>query len=271
MKANHIFAVALLALAVVAMPVQAQSRKDKKAAEKEQWEREQRQKAEEDELRHKMRMDSLRKAQQKEAEIEAEAKEARLRAEEERREAEAAARERLKKQEEAAALQEVEFNEPCADYVPSSDVIFGRGTGEDFEQQMSADIARTSALEELASQLSTKVQALVSRYKKQERKNTKRESIGRIEGLTMTEVDQTTSYRIACRKTMTYIQDGERLFKTYMVIELGEDMLLSNIYKKIQKDDELKVDADYNSFKKEFDDHFKNESQEVLEKSLQEQ
>ena len=150
----------------------------------------------------------------------------------------------------------------------SANVIYGRGTGEDFEQQLSADIARTSALEELASQLSTKVQALVSKYQKQSRKKTKRESMSRIEGLTMTEVDQATGYRIACRKTKTYVQDGERLFKTYMVVELNEDQLLHSIYNNIQKDPELNVDADYQSFKKEFDDHFKDQSQDILEQTI---
>ena len=90
----------------------------------------------------------------------------------------------------------------------------------------------------------------------------------RIEGLTMTEVDQATGYRIACRKTTTYTQDGERLFKTYLVIELGEDQLLKPIYDSIQKDDELKIDADYNAFKNEFDEHFKNKSQEALEEVI---
>ena len=261
MKKIMLFATMVAMSMVLATPAQAQTRKEKKQAQKEQWEREQQQKAEEDALRHQIRMDSIRNAGKVAAEKEA-------KAEAERRAEEAEAKAKQRKAEEAAALQEVEFNEPCSDYISSGDVIFGRGTGEDFEQQMSADIARTSALEELASQLSTKVQALVSKYQKQERKKTKRESISRIEGLTMTEVDQTTSYRIACRKTTTYIQDGERLYKTYMVVELNEDILLSNLYKKIQKDDDLTVDADYNSFKQEFDEHFKNESQEVLENSI---
>lgn len=262
MKATRIFAVAVMALAMVAMPANAQTRKDKKAAQKEAWQREQRQQAEEDELRHKLRMDSIRNAGKVAAEKEA-------KAEAERRTAEAEAKAAQKKAEEAAALEEKEFNEPCDDYVSTADVIYGRGSGEDFEQQLSADIARTAALEQLASQLSTKVQAMVTNYRKQARKNTKRESISRIEGLTVTEVDQATGYRIACRKTMTYVQDGERLFKTYMVVELNEDVLLSSLYKKIQKDDELNVEADYQSFKKDFDDNFKNKSQEVLENSIQ--
>lgn len=166
--------------------------------------------------------------------------------------------------------EEVEFNEPCSDYTSSADVIFGRGVGEDYEQQMSVDMARTSAIEELASQLSTKVQSLVSNYRKQERKNTSRESIRRIEGLTMTEVDQSTGFRVACRKTTTYMNKGEKMYKTYMVIELNEDVILSSLYKKIQKDEDLKVDADYYSFKKEFDEHFKNKSEEMQQKSTQE-
>ena len=261
MKKIMLLATVVAMSLALAMPAQAQTRKDKKAAQKEQWEREQRQKAEEDELRHKIHMDSIANAQK-------EAKEKAAREEAERRTREAEEKARQKKAEEAAALQEVEFNEPCSDYTSTSDVIYGRGMGEDFEQQLSAEMARTSALEELASQLSTKVQALVSKYHKQSRKNNKRESIGRIEGLTMTEVDQATGYRIACRKTVTYIQDGERLFKTYMVVELNEDVLLSGLYKKIQKDEELSVDADYNSFKKEFDENFKNQSNEVIQQSI---
>ena len=105
-------------------------------------------------------------------------------------------------------------------------------------------------------------------YKKSVRQNLKRESLRRVEGLTMTEVDQATGFRVACRKTTTYVQNGERIFKTYMVIELGEDQLLKPIYEGIQKDDELKIDGDYQSFKKEFDDHFKNQSEESLQEVL---
>lgn len=261
MKKIMFFATVVAMSLAVAMPVNAQSRKDKKAAAKEQWEMEQKQQREEAELRHKLRMDSIANAG-KVAEERAAKEEA------ERRAAEAEAKARKRSAEERAALQEVDFDEPCTDYMSSANVIYGRGSGEDFEQQLSADIARTSALEELASQLSTKVQALVSKYQKQARKKTKRESMSRIEGLTMTEVDQATGYRIACHKTKTYYQDGERLFKTYMVVELNEDQLLHSIYNNIQKDPELNVDADYQAFKKEFDEHFKDQSQDILEQTI---
>lgn len=62
MKKIMFYATVVAMSLAMAMPAQAQTRKDKKAAEKEQWEREQRQKAEEEELRHQMKMDSLRNA-----------------------------------------------------------------------------------------------------------------------------------------------------------------------------------------------------------------
>ncbi|MBR1808214.1 MAG: hypothetical protein IJ776_02350 [Paludibacteraceae bacterium] len=263
MNAKQIFAVAVMALAVLAMPVEAQSRKDKKTAQKEQWEMQQRQQKEEAELRHKLRMDSIANAQKV-------AEEKAAKAEAERRQQEAEAKAKQKKAEEAAALQEVDFNEPCMDFESTADLIRARGIGEDFEQQLSVEMARSAAIEELGSQISTKMQALLMNYKKSKRQNLKRESLRRVEGLTMTEVNQSTGYRIACRKTVTYVQNGERIFKTYMVVELGADQLLKPIYDGIQKDNELKIDGDYQSFKKEFDDHFKNQSAEALQEILNE-
>ena len=256
MKKLFVLFVAALAI-TVCNPVMGQTRKDKKEAQKKEWEVQQQRKAEEEALLHQMRMDSIRNAKKV-------ADEAAAKAEAERRQQEAEAKARQRQAEQEAAAQEKDFDEPCSDYMSSANVIYGRGTGEDFEQQMSVDMARTSAIEELASQLATKVQALVSNYRKQERKNTSRESVRRIEGLTMTEVDQSTGFRIACRKTRTYMDKGEKLFKTYMVIELNEDTILSSLYNKIQKDEDLKVDADYQNFKKEFDEHFKNKSENEL-------
>lgn len=261
MKKIMLIATVVAMSLAVAMPLNAQSRKDKKAAKKAQWEMEQKQQREEAELKHKLRMDSIanagKAAEQKAAKEEAD-----------RRAAEAEAKAKQKKAEEEADLKEKEFNEPCMDYESTANIIYGRGSGEDFEQQMSVEIARSAALEELGSQISTKVQALLMNYKKSIRQNMKRESLRRVEGLTMTEVDQATGFRVACRKTMTYVQNGERIFKTYMVIELGEDQLLKPIYEGIQKDDELKIDGDYQSFKKEFDDHFKNQSEESLQEVI---
>lgn len=258
---NMIFLAVISALMMVAVPTQAQTRKDKKAAAKQAWQQQNQQQQEEAKLLHELKMDSLRNAQKVAAD-----KAAKEEADRHQQEAEAKAKQ--KKAEAEAALQEKEFNEPCMEFESTAGLIRARGIGEDFEQQLSVEMARSAAIEELASQLSTKVQALLMNYKKSVRQNLKRESLRRVEGLTMTEVDQNTSYRIACRKTMTYEQNGERIFKTYVVVELGEDMLLKPIYDGIQKDEELKIDQDYQAFKKEFDEHFKNKSEAALQEII---
>lgn len=259
-----IFFATLVAAMVICAPANAQSRKDKKEAAKAQWEMEQQQKQEEAALRHQMKMDSLRNAQKV-------AEEKAAKADAERREKEAAARAKEKAQAERLAMQEVEVVEPCseADFPSTAELIRAHGVGEDEEQQMSVEAARSAAIEELGSQISTKVQALVSNYRKSVRNGLKRESLRRIEGLTMTEVDQTSGYRVACRKTVTYVQNGQRVFKTYMMIELGADQILKPVYDQIQGDEELKIEEGYQQFKKDFNEHFANKSEEEIQQEIQ--
>ena len=240
---------------------------------------EQRHKAEEAELRHRMRMDSIanskKVAEERAAKAEAERKAAEAKreaAETERKAALAEAKAKQRKAEEQAAMKEVEFVDPCGEYVSAGDRFFAHGVGEDLDQQLSVEIARTVALEELASQISTQVQSLVSNYRKQERKTVDRSSLSRIEGLTTAEVNQATGYRIACRKVMTFVQDGQRIFKTYIVLELNTD-ILEGLYGAIQQDEELSVDAEYEAFKQEFDEHFapKQQPEQKTEPQLQPQ
>ncbi len=245
------FMAALAAAMLAVMPTEAQTRKDKKAAKKEQWEMKQQQEREEAELRHRLRMDSIANAQKAAADKAA-------REEADRRQAEAEAKAKQKKAEEAAALQEVEFNEPCQDYLSDMEVIRGRGIGEDLDHQFSVDLARTSALENMASQISTKVQALLSRNRKQAKKGVSRESLQKAEDMVMTEVDQTTGYRVACSKTMTFTENGQRVFKTYMVVEAGASQLLKPLYDGLQKEEDLQLDMNFDEFKQQFDQRFNN-------------
>ena len=172
---------AIMALAIVAVPANAQTRKEKKAAEKAKWEQQQQFDAEEAALRHQIRMDSIANAKRVEEE----------------KAAEAAAR--AKARAEAQAAQEVEVVVPCGDYYSTSEIIRALGVGEDYDQQMAVELARSAALEEMASQINTSVQAIVSNYKKTMRINLTRESKQRMEGMTLTAVEQSTGYRIACR------------------------------------------------------------------------
>lgn len=243
---------ALMALAILAVPATAQTRRDKKAAEKAQWEQEQKFAAEEAALRHQLRMDSIANAK-KVAEQQAAAAAAQAAADK------AAAEAKAKAEAEALAAQEVEVNIPCDEYLTTSELIRALGIGEDYDQQFALDIARTEALNELASQIKTTVQSLLTKYNKSTTKQGKersRESINRVEQMIQTAVDHATGYRIACRKMTSYILDGEKLYKAYIALEIGTDEMLKSLYQDIQADEDLAIEASYENFKEEFNQTF---------------
>lgn len=234
----------ILSLLVVVAPVFSQSRQDIKAAEKARWEQQQRQEAEISELRHQIRKANLSNEQSSmTAQIEAQKQ----------------AEERARQREIEKAAQEVVVDMPCGEYLSTSEQLRALGTGEDYDQQFAIDIARTEALYELASQISTHVQAIQSKYNKSSRisgKNPSRESSSRIEQMINTSVDEATGYRIICRKSTSYILNGEKLYKGYVAIEIDADEILKPLYEEMQAEADLELDADYEKFKEEFNQQF---------------
>ena len=251
MKKILLFATVVAMALAVAMPTNAQTRKDKKAAKKEAWEMRQQFIKDSTERANKAKLDAM----EREDKARVEAAE---RAEAERRAREAEAKARQKKAEEAAALEEKDFNEPCSsdDWYSTEDLLRGRGIGEDLDQQNSVDDARQAAIKEMAAQISTKVQDLVSRQRRSVKKNNDRASLVKVETMTVTEVEESTGFRKACSKTRTFVENGMRVFKTYYVVELPADKVLKNIYNKLQQDEDLQLDMNFDEFKKEFDKRF---------------
>lgn len=235
----------------LAMPTQAQTHKDKKAAKKEAWEREQRQKAEEDELRHQMKMDSLANAKKV-------AEEKAAREEAERRAAEAEAKAKQKKAEEEAALQEVAHDEPCSemDYPSTEDLLRGHGIGVDRNQQFSIEKARGYAINDLASQISSKVESLLRIQNQSWDQNESNNYAGLAKQEIEVAAKQTTGFNVACRKTVTYTQNNVRMMKTYMVIEVSAERLLKAAYDALQKNNQTKIEQSFEDFHKDFKEHF---------------
>ena len=251
MKIQYLCAVAVMALAFVAMPVGAQTRKDKKAAKKEAWQRDQRHKAEEEELRHQIRMDSIANAK-KAAEQQAAKEEA------ERRAKEAEAKAKQKKAEEEAALQEVALDEPCSEkeYPSTEDLMRGHGIGVDRNQQFSVEKARGYAINELASQMSSKVESLLRLQNQSWDQNESNNYAGMAKQEIEIAVKQTTGFTVACRKTMTFTEGGARKMKTYMVVEISAERVLKAAYDALQKNNQTKVEQSFEEFHKDFKEHF---------------
>lgn len=240
---------AFMAMAIVAVPATAQTRKEKKAAEKAQWEQQQQFAAQEAALRHQLRMDSLANAQKV---AEEQRKEAERKAAAERAAAEAQA----KAEAEAAAAQEVELSEPCEEYYSTAEMIRGRGIGENPIQNAAMAQARNLAVQEFASQLKTTVQALVKNRTAaaNDGDNINVQQLYNDEVQTI--VNETTGFRIPCRKTTAYMKNGKKIFKHYLVVELDMETILKPLYDKIQENEVTKLEYSIEEFSEEFKKHF---------------
>ena len=229
---------ALMAMAIVAVPATAQTRKDKKAAEKAQWEQQQKFAAEEAALRHQIRMDSIANAKRV-AEEQA-----------------AAAAAKAKAEADAKAAQEVEVSEPCEEYYSTKDLIRGRGVAESPIQQVAMAQARVLAVEEFAAQVQTTVQSVATNNMAALSGEDGMEVKVLFNNKTKNIVDQTTGFRIVCRKTTTSMKNGTKIYRHYMVVELDMETILKPLYDEIQKDESTKLELTLDEFSEEFEKHF---------------
>lgn len=229
---------ALMAMAIVAVPATAQTRKERKAAEKAKWEQQQQFDAEEAALRHQIRMDSIANAK---------------RVEEEQA---AAAAAKAKAEADAKAAQEVEVSEPCEEYYSTKDLIRGRGVAESPIQQVAMAQARVLAVEEFAAQVQTTVQSVATNNMAALSGEDGMEVKVLFNNKTKNIVDQTTGFRIVCRKTTTSMKNGTKIYRHYMVVELDMETILKPLYDEIQKDEATKLELSLEEFSEEFEKHF---------------
>jgi hypothetical protein len=116
--------------------------------------------------------------------------------------------------------------------------------------------AKKKALSEaragLAAAINTKIKGVIDNYvKSTEHQN--REDLGkRYEGLTREVINQELAgTRTICEK-FTKTKEGN--FNAYVCLELGGSELLGSLNNRLSKDEMLKIDYDYEKFKKTFEE-----------------
>ena len=152
------------------------------------------------------------------------------------------------------APEEVEIIQVCGGLeMESSDgFIRARFFGESNDMAMSKKVAKSNTLEELSSKIEVTVKAVIDNYNSRRQKDLNESVEKRYEELIRTTVKQKINgYRTICEKT-TRTKDGK--YRTYLVYELPVDNVLNPTYDKISKDDEHKVDYDYQKFKQTFEE-----------------
>jgi len=145
---------------------------------------------------------------------------------------------------------------PTEQYPSTDALIRARGIGESMDMVMSGKVASANTLENLSKKISVSVKGVIDNYNVRRQKQLNEDVEKRFEGMTRQVINsQITGYHTVCDK-VTKTKDNK--YVTYLVYELPIDNVLKPVYNKISKDNELKVDYDYQKFKQEFDKAIKN-------------
>ena len=147
---------------------------------------------------------------------------------------------------------EKEIVVPCSgpDFFTNNKVFRANSIGESMDQVTSKKKALTNARNELAQAINTTVKTVTDNYVNSRELNKKEELEQRFESLNREVVDQSlTGVRTICEK-LVQTKDGN--YKTYVALELSADELVAKYNERLSKDDQLKIDYDYEKFKDTF-------------------
>jgi len=123
--------------------------------------------------------------------------------------------------------------------------------GESVDQATAKKKAMSNARADLASAIQTTVKGVIDNYVNSRELNNVEEAEERFESLTREVIDQKlTGVKTICEKT-TKTSTGN--YKTYIALELAGDELMNAMNARLSQDDKLKIDYDYEQFKKTFD------------------
>lgn len=156
---------------------------------------------------------------------------------------------------------DIEVIEPCSgpEYVSDSKHFRASAMGISNSQEIAKQKAMTSARSKLASSIQTKVKTVTDNYLSSYELNQAEEAKGRFQSITREISNQTLNeIKTICQKLMQG-QDGK--YKSYVTIEIGSDDIIKELNNKISNDDKLRIDYEYEKFKKVFEEEMKNISE----------
>ncbi|MTI30448.1 hypothetical protein [Xanthovirga aplysinae] len=149
---------------------------------------------------------------------------------------------------------EVELTLYCTgkDFTTDKKHFRANAIGESLDQMTAKKRAYSNAQTELAGAINLTVKAVVDNYVNSRELNNQEEVSERFETLSRQVIDQRLSgIRTICEK---HTKTAEGKFKTYLAIELSAEELATEISQRLSSDERLKIDYDYEKFKKTFEE-----------------
>jgi len=149
---------------------------------------------------------------------------------------------------------EVEILIPCSgpDFFTNNKYFRANSIGESLDQVVSKKKALSNARADLAASVKVLIESVVDNYVKSSELNNVEQVEERFEGLNREIIkEQLVGVKTICEK-LTKTSTGK--FKTYIAIELSAQKLVEKFHDRMMKDDLIKIDYDYEKFKKTFED-----------------
>jgi hypothetical protein len=137
------------------------------------------------------------------------------------------------------------------DYFSNNKYFRSNAIGESIDQMTARKKALSNAKAKLAGDINTTMKVVGDNYVKSSEFNNKEEVLERFEENSRTVVNQSlTGVKTICEK-FTKTEEGK--YKCYIAIELSGDDIVSKYNERLTKDENLKVDYNYEKFKETFD------------------
>ncbi len=141
------------------------------------------------------------------------------------------------------------------EFMSTPELFRSSAVGESLDQMVSKKKAMSNVKAELAGLIQTTMKGVIDNYVKSAEANNVEGLEERYEGNTREVINQNlTNVRVICEK-QTKTAEGN--YKTYICVEINADGIVKGVGNKLSADKELKIDYDYEKFKKTFDEEMK--------------
>ncbi|WP_298616879.1 hypothetical protein [uncultured Odoribacter sp.] len=158
--------------------------------------------------------------------------------------------------------EDVEIVVPCSGPEYMTDKTYFRASAMGFSNDMM--MAKKKGLAEARAELATSMNAAIKRvtdnYASSYQLGEQEEARSRFQDLARTVVNEKLSgTRVICEKTM---KTPEGAYKVYVAVELAGDEIAKSMQNRIQDDEKLRTDFEYEKFKKVFDEEMEKAAKE---------
>lgn len=165
-------------------------------------------------------------------------------------------------EEKAPPVGETAIKEYCSgdEYFSDKKHFRANSLGESSDQATAKKKAMANARADLASSLQTTIQGVVDNYVNSREYNNREEVEERFEGLTREIIDQRLrGVKVICSQPVMVNTTGK--YKYYVALELSGDDIVADYNERITKDEQLKIDYDYERFKETFEEEMQKMSE----------